>query len=62
MEKLFSERLDFAFARCRGFEVRIARYHNIFGPKGTWHSGREKAAAALSREIAMTPNGRAIDI
>jgi GDP-D-mannose 3',5'-epimerase len=61
-EKLFSERLYLAFARCRGIEVRIARYHNIFGPEGTWDGGREKAPAALCRKIAMTPNGRAIDI
>jgi GDP-D-mannose 3', 5'-epimerase len=61
-EKLFSERLYLAFARCRGIEVRIARYHNIFGPEGTWDGGREKAPAALCRKIAMTPNGRTIDI
>jgi GDP-D-mannose 3',5'-epimerase len=61
-EKLFSERLYLAFGRCRGIEVRIARYHNIFGPEGTWDGGREKAPAALCRKIAMTPSGRAIDI
>jgi GDP-D-mannose 3', 5'-epimerase len=61
-EKLFSERLYLAFARCRGIEVRIARYHNIFGPEGTWDGGREKAPAALCRKIAMTPNGHTIDI
>jgi GDP-D-mannose 3', 5'-epimerase len=61
-EKLFSERLYLAFARCRGIEVRIARYHNIFGPEGTWDGGREKAPAALCRKIAMTPNGRTIEI
>ena len=61
-EKLFSERLYLAFARCRGIEVRIARYHNIFGPEGTWAGGREKSPAALCRKIAMTPNGGTIDI
>ncbi len=61
-EKLFSERLYLAFGRCRGIEVRIARYHNIFGPEGTWDGGREKAPAALCRKIAMTPNGGTIDI
>jgi GDP-D-mannose 3', 5'-epimerase len=61
-EKLFSERVYLAFARCRGIEVRIARYHNIFGPEGTWEGGREKAPAALCRKIAMTPNGGTIDI
>ena len=47
-EKLFSERLYLAYSRCRGIEVRIARYHNIFGPEGTWTGGREKAPAALA--------------
>ncbi len=61
-EKLFSERLYMAYARCRGIEVRVARYHNIFGPEGTWDGGREKAPAALCRKIAMTPDGGSIDI
>lgn len=61
-EKLFSERVYLAFARCRGIDVRIARYHNIFGPEGTWEGGREKAPAALCRKIAMTTNGGTIDI
>lgn len=51
-EKLFSERLYLAYHRNYGMEVRIARYHNIFGPEGTWMGGREKAPAALSRKIA----------
>src|ERR1700687_1005493 len=46
-EKLFSERLYFAYQRNRGIEVRVARFHNIFGPEGTWNGGREKAPAAL---------------
>jgi GDP-D-mannose 3', 5'-epimerase len=61
-EKLFSERLYLAFSRCRGIEVRIARYHNIFGPEGTWTGGREKSPAALCRKIAMTPDGGTVDI
>ncbi|MBU2678552.1 MAG: NAD-dependent epimerase/dehydratase family protein, partial [Gammaproteobacteria bacterium] len=46
-EKLFSERMWFAFARNYDIEVRVTRYHNIFGPEGTWQGGREKAPAAL---------------
>jgi GDP-D-mannose 3', 5'-epimerase len=56
-EKLFSERLYFAYARNHGFEVRIARYHNIFGPEGAWNDGKEKAPAAICRKIAMTEDG-----
>ncbi len=52
-EKLFSERLYLAFHRNYGMEVRIARYHNIFGPEGSWNDGREKAPAALSRKVAL---------
>ncbi len=51
-EKLFSERLYLAFAREYKAEVRIARFHNIFGPEGTWTGGREKAPAALCRKVA----------
>jgi nucleoside-diphosphate-sugar epimerase len=51
-EKLFSERLYLAFYRNYGMEVRIARYHNIFGPEGTWTGGREKSPAALCRKVA----------
>lgn len=56
-EKLFSERLYMAYARNHGLEVRIARYHNIFGPEGSWNDGREKAPAALCRKIAMAADG-----
>src|SRR3954451_5841365 len=56
-EKLFSERLYLSYERCYGFDVRIARFHNIFGPQGTWTGGREKAPAALCRKIAIAPNG-----
>ena len=61
-EKLFSERLYMTYARCYGMKVRIGRYHNIFGPEGTWTGGREKAPAAMSRKIAMTEDGGKIDI
>jgi hypothetical protein len=56
-EKLFSERLYFAYHRNFGVQVRVARFHNIFGPLGTWCGGREKAPAALCRKIAETPDG-----
>lgn len=52
-EKLFSERMYLAYHRNYGMEVRIARYHNIFGPEGTWEGGREKAPAALCRKVAL---------
>jgi GDP-D-mannose 3', 5'-epimerase len=61
-EKLFSERLYLSYARCHGMEVRIARYHNIFGPEGTWQGGREKVPAALCRKIAAAPDGGSIEI
>jgi len=61
-EKLFSERLYLAFHRNYGMEVRIARYHNIFGPLGTWDGGREKAPAAMCRKVAMAKDGGEIEI
>ena len=61
-EKLFSERLFAAFGRSSDIATRIARYHNIFGPEGTWKGGREKAPAALCRKIAMARDGDTIDI
>ena len=54
-EKLFSERLYLAYNRNHGIPVRIARYHNIFGPEGTWEGGREKAPAAICRKVAELP-------
>ncbi len=54
-EKLFSERLYFAYNRNHCIPVRIARYHNIFGPEGTWDGGREKAPAAICRKVAYLP-------
>jgi len=53
-EKLFSERLYLAYNRNHGIPVRVARYHNIFGPEGTWDGGREKAPAAICRKVALT--------
>lgn len=61
-EKLFSERLYLAYHRNYGVEVRIARYHNIFGPEGTWAGGREKSPAALCRKVAMAPDGGEIEV
>ncbi len=61
-EKLFSERLYFAFAKNYGLNVRVARYHNIFGPQGTWTGGREKAPAAFCRKAAMTDVGNSIEV
>lgn len=61
-EKLFSERLYFAFARNYGMPVRVARLHNVFGPEGTWRGGREKAPAALCRKVAEARDGGEIEI
>lgn len=61
-EKLFSERLYLSFNRNYGTQVRIARFHNIFGPEGTWQGGKEKAPAAMCRKIAETPNGGTIEM
>jgi GDP-D-mannose 3', 5'-epimerase len=51
-EKLFSERLFLAFNRNYGLDCKVARYHNIFGPKGAWRDGKEKAPAAMCRKVA----------
>ena len=62
-EKLFSERLYLAYNRNYGIPVRIARYHNIFGPEGTWDGGREKAPAAICRKVAELPKeGGSIEV
>ncbi len=61
-EKLFSERLYMAYMRNHGIQVRIARFHNIFGPEGTWCGGREKAPAAICRKVAETDDGGSIEI
>lgn len=61
-EKLFSERLYQAYSRNNGIEVRIARFHNIFGPMGTWKDGREKAPAALCRKVAAAEQNASIEV
>jgi len=61
-EKLFSERLWFAFSRNYGLNVRVARYHNIFGPEGTWDGGREKAPAAFCRKAALAAQDGEIEV
>jgi GDP-D-mannose 3',5'-epimerase len=61
-EKLFSERLYGSYMRNHGVQVRVARFHNIFGPLGTWQGGREKSPAALCRKIAEAPDGGEIEI
>ena len=61
-EKLFSERLYLAFKRNYGLEVRVARFHNIFGPEGTWNGGKEKAPAAMCRKVAEMLEGGEIEV
>jgi nucleoside-diphosphate-sugar epimerase len=61
-EKLFSERLYLAYNRNYGMQNRVARYHNIFGPRGTWDGGREKAPAAICRKVARAADGDEIEI
>ncbi|RAH98328.1 NAD-dependent dehydratase [Acuticoccus sediminis] len=61
-EKLFSERLYMAYGRNYGMTCRVARYHNIFGPEGTWDGGKEKAPAAICRKVAEAQSGEDIEI
>ena len=61
-EKLFSERLYLSYMRNYGVQVRIARFHNIFGPEGTWEGGKEKAPAAVCRKVAEAREGGYIEI
>lgn len=61
-EKLFSERLFLAFNRNYGLNIRIARFHNIFGPKGTWKGGKEKAPAAMCRKVIEAEDGSEIEV
>jgi nucleoside-diphosphate-sugar epimerase len=61
-EKLFSERLYLTYRRNFGIEARVARYHNIFGPEGTWDGGKEKAPAAICRKVAAANDGDTIDV
>lgn len=61
-EKLFSERLYLTYQRNYGIDVKVARFHNIFGPQGTWDGGREKAPAAICRKVAMAPDGGTVEV
>ena len=61
-EKLFSERIFLAYNRNHGLNVRVGRYHNIFGPDGTWTGGKEKSPAAICRKVAEAPDGGEIEI
>ena len=61
-EKLFSEHLFLAFNRNYGLDVKIARFHNIFGPEGSWNDGREKAPAAFCRKVVMAVDGGQIEM
>ena len=61
-EKLFSERVFLAYHRNYGLNVRIARFHNIFGPQGTWIGGREKSPAAMCRKVVEAKNGDVIEV
>ena len=61
-EKLFSERLYLSYNRNYGMQNRVGRYHNIFGPEGTWQGGKEKAPAALARKVAEAPVNGSIEI
>ena len=61
-EKLFSERLYFSFHRNYGLDIRVARFHNIFGPMGSWIGGKEKAPAAICRKVAMAQDGGEIEM
>lgn len=61
-EKLFSERLYMTYARNYGLRVRIARFHNVFGPNGSWNNGKEKAPAALCRKVAMCDDGGIVEV
>ncbi len=61
-EKLFSERLYLAYKRNKGMDVKIARFHNVFGPEGSWNDGREKAPAAMCRKVAIASEGGEIEI
>lgn len=61
-EKLFSERLYLSYGRDYGMNVRVARYHNVFGPMGTWSGGREKVPAAFCRKVAMLEDGDSLEV
>lgn len=61
-EKLFSERMYLSYHRNYGMDIRIARFHNIFGPEGAWTGGRDKAPAAVCRKVAETTDGGEVEV
>lgn len=61
-EKLFSERLFLSYAGNFGMDVKVARFHNVFGENSTWKGGREKAPAAICRKVAEAPSGTEIEV
>lgn len=61
-EKIFGERMYLAYKRNYGMEVHIARFHNIFGPEGSWNNGKEKSPAAICRKVAQAKDGGAIEM
>lgn len=61
-EKLFTEKLCFDYYLDHGLETRVARFHNIYGPLGTWQGGREKSPAAICRKVALAKDGEAIEV
>lgn len=61
-EKLFSERLYLTYAKNYDIDVRIARFHNVFGPRGSWNNGKEKSPAALCRKVALAEDGGEIEV
>ena len=61
-EKLFSERLYLSYQRNHGLEVHVGRFHNIFGPEGTWRGGKEKSPAAICRKVAEVDDGGSIEV
>lgn len=61
-EKLFSERLYMSYCRNYGLNVKIARYHNVYGPEGAWNNGKEKAPAAICRKVAEATDGTSIEV
>jgi nucleoside-diphosphate-sugar epimerase len=61
-EKLFSERLYMSYGRCYDIDYRIARFHNVFGPRGSWNNGKEKAPAALCRKVALADDGGIVEV
>lgn len=61
-EKIFGERMYMAYKRNYNLEVRIARFHNIFGPEGSWNNGKEKSPAAMCRKVAQAKDGGTIEM